>query len=115
MGRGLKREEERVAIENRLSLSWGEQATKDGSRVGYRVPDGPGYLPCFCFLSILMSCKAIGQDDRLLPASELRGCVKVEVAVLGSRPGLPSLSDKPTASVDVKQIFNNNETSPSMT
>ena len=86
MGRGLKGEEERVAMAHLR-----REATKDGGRVGYRVPDGPGYLPCFCFLSILMSCKAIGQDRRLLPASQLSGCVKVEVAVLGSRPYVISL------------------------
>ena len=38
-----------------------------------------------------------------LGISELRSCVKVEVAVLGSRP-----YNKPTVSVDVKQHFNNN-------
>ena len=37
-----------------------------------------------------------------LGISEVRSCVKVEVAVLGSRP-----YNKPTVSVDVKQRFNN--------
>ena len=41
------------------------------------------------------------QTYALVDSSELRSCVKVEVAVLGS-----PVPDKPTVSVDVKEHFN---------